>query len=324
MIRFCPSVELREHTAVGGSAAAYGWPLPNRSLTAFARTARAGRDHGVDAGHPAGRWPADSDSGALAGRAALIYGTEDLRMSDRKDGHATLSVDRAHGKAGEVAVPGDEIAAGAGDGSRLVASQADREQVLDALKAAFVQGRLAKDEFDLRVGKVLATYAELDALTADIPAALTAAQPPESARESHNKRLVQRGTAAGAGASVVLVGALVLAANGSPVLGLVIGGVVGAFMTVLLAGLLTLLSWVLEKGSRRRPSQALPPGASGRTSQRLASVDPAGSPSEISPVPPHTAEATRSGLSRPPVSRLRPPRRWRIAYAQARPRSQAR
>jgi len=98
-------------------------------------------------------------------------------MSDRKDGHATLSVDRAHGKAGEVAVPGDEIAAGAGDGSRLVASQADREQVLDALKAAFVQGRLAKDEFDLRVGKVLATYAELDALTADIPAALTAAQP---------------------------------------------------------------------------------------------------------------------------------------------------
>ena len=74
------------------------------------------------------------------------------------------------------------------------------------------------------------------------------------------------------------------------------------------------------KGSRRRPSQGLPPGASGRTSQRLASVDPAGSPSEISPVPPHTAEATRSGLSRPPVSRLRPPRRWRIAYAQARPK----
>ena len=196
----------------------------------------------------------------------MIYETEDLRMADRKDGHATLSVDRAHGKAGEVAVPGDEIAAGAGDGSRLVASQADREQVLDALKAAFVHGRLAKDEFDLRVGKVLATYAELDALTADIPAALTAAQPSGPARESHNKRLVQRGTAAGAGASVVFAGASVLVANGSPVLGLVIGGVAGAFMTVLLAGLLTLLSWVLEKGSGRRPSRGLPPGASGRTS----------------------------------------------------------
>ena len=217
-------------------------------------------------------------------------------------------------------MPGDEIAAGAGDGSRLVASQADREQVLDALKAAFVQGRLAKDEFDLRVGKVLATYAELDALTADIPAALTAARPCGPARESHNKRLVQRGTAAGAGASVVFAGAAVLAANGGPVLGLVIGGVVGAFMTVLLAGLLTLLSWVLEKGSGRRSSQGLPPGASGRTAQRLAAADPAGPPSEISPVPPHTAEARRSGPPRPPVSRLRPPRRWRIAYAQARPK----
>jgi hypothetical protein len=149
---------------------------------------------------------------------------------------------------------------------------------------------------------------------------LTAARPSGSARESHNKRLVQRGTAAGAGASVVFAGASVLAANGGPVLGLVIGGVAGAFMIVLLGGLLTLLSWVLEKGSGRQPSQRLPPGASGRTSQHLASADPAGQPSEISPVPRHTAEVTRSGLSRPPVSRLRPPRRWRIAYAQARPK----
>ena len=35
MIRFRPSVELREHTAVGGSAAAYGWPLPNPDLSQF-------------------------------------------------------------------------------------------------------------------------------------------------------------------------------------------------------------------------------------------------------------------------------------------------
>ena len=63
---------------------------------------------------------------------------------------------------------GVEIAAGAGGHSRLIASQADREQVLDALKAAFVQGRLTKAEFDHRVGQALASYAELDALTADI------------------------------------------------------------------------------------------------------------------------------------------------------------
>jgi hypothetical protein len=59
------------------------------------------------------------------------------------------------------------------------ASHADRDQVIDVLKAAFVQERLAKDEFDLRVGQALVsrTGAELAALTADIPAGLTAARP---------------------------------------------------------------------------------------------------------------------------------------------------
>jgi len=75
---------------------------------------------------------------------------------------------------------GDEMAAGAAGGGRLLASHADREQVIDVLKAAFVQARLTKDEFDVRVGVTLAsrTYAELAAVTAGIPAALTRAQPP--------------------------------------------------------------------------------------------------------------------------------------------------
>jgi hypothetical protein len=44
--------------------------------------------------------------------------------------------------------------------------------VIDMLKAAFVQGRLSKDEFDLRVSQAFGsqTWAELDALTRDIPA----------------------------------------------------------------------------------------------------------------------------------------------------------
>ena len=46
---------------------------------------------------------------------------------------------------------GDEMAARAGDGGRLRASHADREQVIGALKAAFVHGVLDKDEFDLRL-----------------------------------------------------------------------------------------------------------------------------------------------------------------------------
>src|SRR5262249_58332487 len=73
-----------------------------------------------------------------------------------------------------VAGPGDEIAAEAGGRGHLRASHADREQVIGTLKAAFVQGRLVKDELDLRVGQALAprTYAELAALTADLPAGL--------------------------------------------------------------------------------------------------------------------------------------------------------
>jgi hypothetical protein len=56
--------------------------------------------------------------------------------------------------------------------SRLRASDSDRERVLDMLKAAFVQGRLTKDEFELRVGQTLGsrTWGDLTALTADIPA----------------------------------------------------------------------------------------------------------------------------------------------------------
>ena len=70
-------------------------------------------------------------------------------------------------------------AAAAGRG-RLRASHADRENVLDVLGAAFVQGRLTKDEFDMRVGQTFAsrTSAELAALTADIPAGLIGAQSP--------------------------------------------------------------------------------------------------------------------------------------------------
>ena len=71
--------------------------------------------------------------------------------------------------------PGDEKAAGGSGRGHFRASQADREQVIAALRAAFIQGRLTRDEFDLRVGRALGarTYAELAALTGDLPAGLT-------------------------------------------------------------------------------------------------------------------------------------------------------
>ena len=45
--------------------------------------------------------------------------------------------------------PGDKKAAGATAWSCLRASNADREHGIEVLKAAFVQGRLAKEDFDV-------------------------------------------------------------------------------------------------------------------------------------------------------------------------------
>jgi Domain of unknown function (DUF1707) len=73
-----------------------------------------------------------------------------------------------------------------GDRGHVRAAHADRERVVGTLKAAFVQGRLDKDELYTRVGAAFAarTYGELAALTADIPAevALAADAGPVAAR----------------------------------------------------------------------------------------------------------------------------------------------
>jgi len=108
-----------------------------------------------------------------------------------------------------LAGPGDEIAAGSGGRGHLRASHGDREQVIGILKATFVQGMLAKDEFDLRVGQTLAsqTYADLAVLTADIPARVVAVQPPRAPARATARKSVDsmvRGIAWGAGVATPL------------------------------------------------------------------------------------------------------------------------
>ena len=108
--------------------------------------------------------------------------------------------------------PQDPAAAG---GDRLRAGHADREQVIEALKDAFVQGRLTRDELDERAGRALAarTRTELAALAADIPAVPAApagpvgagpARPPAPAR----RRPLAR-AAAGSGICLVIAFAAV-------------------------------------------------------------------------------------------------------------------
>jgi hypothetical protein len=110
--------------------------------------------------------------------------------------------------------PGARAAAG------LRASRADRERVIDLLKAAFVQGRLDRDEFDARIGQALAsrTYGELAAVTAGLPAELTAAlprRPPVRAR----RRIPFNAAVTGGACMAGLVNAGMMAAllSGSPV-----------------------------------------------------------------------------------------------------------
>jgi hypothetical protein len=126
---------------------------------------------------------------------------------------------------GEVPVTtGPHDPAGAGR-DRLRVGHADREQVIETLKTAFVDGRLAKDEFDARAGRALAarTRADLIALTADIPAvpapggaarpaapaAGGAAPRPAPARS----RPLAKASAASAGLLVFAFGLILFAAN---------------------------------------------------------------------------------------------------------------
>jgi hypothetical protein len=90
----------------------------------------------------------------------------------------TLALHRPREEAPVMAGPGSEMTPGAAGFGRLRASHADRERVINTLKAAFVQGRLTKIEFDQRVGQTFTsrTYADLAAVTADLPAGLIRAE----------------------------------------------------------------------------------------------------------------------------------------------------
>jgi Domain of unknown function (DUF1707) len=110
-----------------------------------------------------------------------------------------------------IAGPGDEKTAAAAARGRVRASRADREQAIDALKVAFVQGRLTKDELDARLGQIFAArrYAELAAVTADIPAGLAGVQPSREPPRWRRSNAV-RWAASGVVTPAILAAALVV------------------------------------------------------------------------------------------------------------------
>jgi len=108
--------------------------------------------------------------------------------------------------------PETQMAAATVGRDHVRTSRAEREQVIDVLKAAFVQGRLTIDEFEERIGRALTsrTYAELAAVTADVPAGLTLASPHHG--PARKRPRVRMNTAVTAGACVILAAHVGMAA----------------------------------------------------------------------------------------------------------------
>jgi hypothetical protein len=136
-----------------------------------------------------------------------------------------------------------EMSAGGGRG-RLRASHADRERVIDTLKAAYAYGLVTKDEFDARVSQTFTarTYAVLAVITADIPPGLAPAPPPLRPAPASASAPVTANAAAGDRAimATAIVAGLALVASVfvGPVADLlVLGGIGSAFVSAFLFGI---------------------------------------------------------------------------------------
>ena len=156
---------------------------------------------------------------------------------------------------------GDKMAAATPGRGRLRAGYADREQVVGALKVAYVEGRLTEDEFDARLGQVYTsrTYAELAEVTADIPTGLTGIQPTRDPWRA--TKLAWRAVWA-----IVLPAIVTLIAlpggRGNPSMGVVITTAVVTYLLFWLCGVSVTVFTRQEKRSRGLPPRSAP-GAGG-------------------------------------------------------------
>jgi len=201
-----------------------------------------------------------------------------------------------------MAEPGDHSAAPAGGRRGLRASHADREHVIEVLKDAFVRGRLDHGEFGARVSQALAsrTYAELAALTADIPAGQAPRQPARVQNRMPQSHPVRNG-AIGVGVSVPVAAAAVL---GAFTLDDDQAGValfmLGAFIILVVVPFI-ILATAITVSDRRRSRGQLParPGQGGHTPevQRPGGAGP--DPALPGASPGETRADMRSHRSRP-------------------------
>ena len=137
--------------------------------------------------------------------------------------------------------PWEPARAGAPGRGGFLASDADRERVVDALKTAFVHGLLTKDELGRRTGQALTarTYAELAVITTGLTA-----RPAESrAVVGTPRKRVSKKVVAWSACGIILPPALVAA----------FFTFYGGFLVMFL---LTFLGTVLSSPIRRQPGPA--------------------------------------------------------------------
>jgi Domain of unknown function (DUF1707) len=206
-----------------------------------------------------------------------------------------------------MAGPGDAMAAGPGGRGRLRASHADRELVVSALKAAFVQGRLTKDELDARMDLAFTarTYTDLAVLTADLPPGLAAAEPLQPTRPRGEQPVVRPGRAIAmattAYAGLCAYGLLLTPHGGdnTAALPLIFGGFV-VYLGILLICVSAILISRQDKRSSGQPPRR--PNAGGPPSRGLPRAGPGGG--HVPPAEPGhwpTAKAARKRRPRPPL-----------------------
>ena len=208
--------------------------------------------------------------------------------------------------------PSDHWAPRPAGSGHLRASHGDREQVLGTLKDAFVQGRLTKDEFDLRAGRALAsrTHADLAALTADLPARPPTAQPTPKVIRARPVNTTVRNGARVIAATTVLTGGVWAGALVSQADGQALGLLVWSFTFLWLGIVILVGSVMLESRRQDHSGRQLPPasGPGGLAPAHTVSGDLAGPfwPGGLggtSPRPPGTLFRSRWSHYR-----LRPPK----------------
>jgi len=153
--------------------------------------------------------------------------------------------------------------------------------VVETLKTAFVEGRLTMDELDARAGQAFAarTYADLAALTADLPAWSAGAQARQGrhqARRPVSKRTIKLRLATCASILPVVMAVVILSGNDNAA-STILPPLVLVYLMALVIGVSHLVGSRLERrrsaGPERRRS-AGPAGSSVLDKHRLASGAP--------------------------------------------------